>query len=121
MPSIEFGAAPAGIGQLRMWAANQLSPDVPVRLGADVVLVVSELATNAIMHGRAPYLLTVEVDPMAVHVEVRDSDGSGEVTLRAPDSDAVSGRGLGIVHEVASDWGAIHEDGCTVVWAELRL
>lgn len=81
-------------------------------------LLVSELVTNAVMHGRGKITLRAQIDEDRVLVEVIDEGGGFERTLRHGDFDAVGGRGLAIVDAEASRWG-IHE-GTTHVWFELE-
>lgn len=81
-------------------------------------LLVSELVTNAVMHGRGNITLRAHVDEDRLLVEVIDEGGGFERTLRQDDFDSVGGRGLAIVDAEASRWG-IHE-GTTHVWFELE-
>ncbi|MGW6293510.1 ATP-binding protein [Streptomyces sp. NPDC055058] len=89
----------------------------------DVLVCVSELATNALLHGVPPgrqFSLTLVGDGPLVRVEVRDSGGGlPEVTEAA--ADACRGRGLSIVRAVADDFGVtLHEPGKTV-WTVLKM
>lgn len=80
-----------------------------------VGLLLSELATNALMHASSPYLLTVEMDKHETFVEVMDA-GGGDAFARAP-AYVDGGYGLNLVNALASSWGAApHANGKTV-WA----
>lgn len=83
-------------------------------------LLVSELVTNALRHGRPPVELRLNAAPEKVlRIEVLDTaDGADPVQSHAA-LDAVSGRGLGIVAALAVRWGTEHLDSGKVVWAEL--
>jgi anti-sigma regulatory factor (Ser/Thr protein kinase) len=81
-------------------------------------LLVSELVTNAVMHGRGKITLRARLDEDRLLVEVIDQGAGFERTLRQRDFDSVGGRGLAIVEAEASRWG-IHE-GTTHVWFELE-
>ncbi|MEU3219045.1 ATP-binding protein [Streptomyces sp. NPDC006971] len=90
----------------------------------DVLLCVSELATNALMHGVPPgrgYVvrLLLREGGAALRVEVHDS-GSGEPAVREPGTGPAgeSGRGLLIVAAVADRWGVGERDPGKVVWCE---
>ena len=90
----------------------------------EVVVVVSELVTNAIRHARSAFVASIErAEDGGVRVEVFDLD-SRQPTFMGADEDAVSGRGMQIVGALSSDWGSSTEerDGIhgKVVWAELR-
>jgi anti-sigma regulatory factor (Ser/Thr protein kinase) len=84
----------------------------------DVSLCVSELATNALVHGVPPgrgFLLRVRYDGAVLRVEVHDS-GSGWPCLA--EGAGEGGRGLRIVDALADKWGVGHRDPGKVVWAE---
>jgi anti-sigma regulatory factor (Ser/Thr protein kinase) len=83
-----------------------------------LLLVVSELATNAVLHARTEFVVRVSSDGGAVRVAVYDSS-SGRPAVGSMDPSAVTGRGLGIVESLASDWGIDDVDGGKWVWAEL--
>lgn len=88
----------------------------------DITLIVSELVSNAVKHGKPEILLRMRTDPLAIDVSVLDH-GAGVPPEKAkvPDSSATSGRGLSIVDRLASDWGVVPlEDGTgKTVWARL--
>ncbi len=68
------------------------------------VLMVSELVTNAVLHGRPPIVIMIERDQSDVRVSVAD-DHPGRPTLQSPSPDAPGGRGLLVVDALASAWG----------------
>jgi anti-sigma regulatory factor (Ser/Thr protein kinase) len=82
-------------------------------------LIVTELVTNAILHGRAPIRLTIVVDD-TIRLEVFDSDARVEGVVMQPiDPHRIGGRGLVLVDAIADTWGTIpHNDGKTI-WANL--
>jgi anti-sigma regulatory factor (Ser/Thr protein kinase) len=85
----------------------------------DAKLVVSELASNAVVHACSPF--SVEICPSGSAVRLSVSDRShARPLLRDHDRLAVSGRGLRLIDALAANWGVeITEEGKTV-WAELR-
>jgi anti-sigma regulatory factor (Ser/Thr protein kinase) len=87
----------------------------------DVLLVVSELVTNACLHAGGPEELRLRHSPKAVRLEVADA-GPGEPTPRTPhQAGRPGGHGMFIVQRLCLDWGVVrHGDrpGKTV-WAEL--
>ena len=87
----------------------------------DLLLVASELFTNAVLHGAGRVELSVELLPSAVRVEVLDGGHPQARMPLAPVAPAqFSGRGLAIVDKVASKWGsATAPGGGTRVWAEI--
>ena len=81
-------------------------------------LVCSELVNNAILHGKGPIALEVDLDENRLMIEVIDAGQGFEHVVREIPFEELGGRGLTIVDAVASRWG-IHE-GTTHVWAELE-
>ena len=82
-------------------------------------LLVSELVTNAVVHGRGEITLRATLDEHRLSVEVIDQGQGFERTVRQQDFESIGGRGLAIVEAEASRWG-IHE-GTTHVWADIPL
>lgn len=70
-----------------------------------VLLLVSEVVTNAVRHAATPFELTISVAGPEVVVTVVDHDGDHRPQVRNPRPHDTSGRGLRIVDELASDWG----------------
>lgn len=87
----------------------------------DVLLVVSELVTNACLHAGGPEELRLHRNQKSLRLEVVDS-GAGEPTPRTPHrAGRPGGHGMFIVQRLCLDWGVVrHGDqpGKTV-WAEL--
>lgn len=89
----------------------------------DVLLVVSELVTNALVHARPPATLRLWRVPAegraAVHVEVTDlGPAAPPEPGSAPDPDE-HGRGLGIVTALSARCGVREDPGGTSRWAEV--
>jgi len=85
-----------------------------------LTLLVSELVTNAISHGRSQARLRVMATTSAVRVEVSDDDSRLPV-LTPTDPDALGGRGLGMVDLLATAWGVREEAVGKTVWIELSI
>ncbi|MEK8142522.1 ATP-binding protein [Streptomyces sp. M10(2022)] len=89
-----------------------------------VALVTSELASNAITHGRMPgrdFRLELLLLPHAVRIEVTDTRPERLLPNSAPTpADATTGRGLLLVDACTNRWGCRVRDACTkTVWAEV--
>lgn len=82
------------------------------------VVVVSELATNAVRHAGTEWELRCTVDDVA-HVEVLDGDGTALPTLRDPEPGRPGGMGLHLVTAFASTWGVDGTPGGKTVWCTL--
>jgi anti-sigma regulatory factor (Ser/Thr protein kinase) len=101
-------------------AARHFAVAAAAHLGCsppDLDLVVSELATNACVHARSPFVVTVTRQDGGIFVEVTD-DNPAPVALR-PLTKGSSGRGLHIVATVAKDWGTTGRESGKAVWAVL--
>lgn len=105
----------------RAWTADQLPP-LPNPVVEDALLLVSELVTNAVRHGRPSIEITLRITPERLRIEVRDGGEALPVVPRGqPSVDRPTGRGLLIVAATASDWGIERSPGARgkTVWAEL--
>ena len=106
----------------RMFVASVLeSRGVPVT--DDVLLVTSELVTNAVRHGEGEVEVRVDVGAAAVRLEVLDE---GAVVVEEPPGgkpvDRSGGWGLHLVRALSQAWGSgLDAHGRTLVWAELEL
>lgn len=118
--TITLNHSTTSIKQARTFVADHLDGQED-QLVADATLMVSELVTNAIRHGTGPCELTIEVTAVAMRVDVRDA-GAALPVLRSPSPDDAFGRGLGIVADLADDWGIESTPGIgNNVWFSLRL
>ncbi|MEU9761558.1 ATP-binding protein [Streptomyces sp. NPDC047987] len=93
----------------------------------DVLLCVSELVTNALLHGVPPgcgYQVSMRLEPAddILRVEVHDS-GDGKVCPvgAAPAPDTEGGRGLLLVAALADKWGVGERNPGKVVWCEFAV
>jgi anti-sigma regulatory factor (Ser/Thr protein kinase) len=91
----------------------------------DVALCVSELATNALLHGVPPgrgFRLVLRMRERGVlRIEVHDSgDGQPRVRCGVAERDE-SGRGLLLVSALADTWGVGERDPGKIVWCEWDL
>ncbi|MFJ8110208.1 ATP-binding protein [Streptomyces sp. NPDC096132] len=87
----------------------------------DVLLVVSELVTNACLHAEGPERMVLGCDNKVIRVEVSDR-GTGQPAPRTPHrAGRPGGHGMFIVQRLCLDWGVVRTPGLTgkTVWAEL--
>ena len=66
--------------------------------------MVSELATNSVVHARSDFEVAIERTDTAVRVEVTDH-GDGEPAPKPAHPTDIHGRGLLIVSTLADEWG----------------
>jgi anti-sigma regulatory factor (Ser/Thr protein kinase) len=86
---------------------------------ADALLVTSELTTNAVVHTRSRFSVTVRWQDGGVRISVRDAS-TVPPTLRQAGPAARFGRGMGLIATLSSCWGVDTTRDGKVVWAELR-
>ncbi|GAA3372229.1 ATP-binding protein [Streptomyces sannanensis] len=87
----------------------------------DVLLVVSELVTNACLHAEGPEELRLTCDAKVLRLEVTDR-GAGQPAPRTPHrAGRPGGHGMFIVQRLCLDWGVVRRPGVPgkTVWAEL--
>jgi anti-sigma regulatory factor (Ser/Thr protein kinase) len=109
--------------EVRHWLEDLL-PDCAAR--ADVLLLASELCTNAIVHsrsGEAGGQFSVDIDwaPTLARVVVGDQGSAKAPAIAARDSVqwGESGRGLLLVDDVADGWGTASRPNRRWVWADV--
>jgi serine/threonine-protein kinase RsbW len=90
----------------------------------DVLLCVTELTTNALVHGVPPgrgfrIHLYWERDGGVLRIEVHDSGDGRVLAAPAPAPDAEGGRGLLLVAALADRWGVGERNPGKIVWCEL--
>jgi anti-sigma regulatory factor (Ser/Thr protein kinase) len=108
--------------ELRRWGHHEALVD-------DAVLVVSELASNAVIHACSPFTVSIQSRDSLLRIAVRDAvpvpaaaNGHRGLLVRAP-------HGLAAVQALADQWGVeptADADGKgkskgKIVWAELRI
>ena len=114
-----LSADPQQVAEARRLVAGYLR-DRGEEDGEVAVLLVSELVTNAILHGRAPLELRAHAAGAGVRVEVHDHEPSRPPVLRHDeDLTEPGGRGLQLVDTLADRWGWAENDNGKVVWFEL--
>ena len=100
------------LGMLGPWRGEQLA--------ADAALVVTELATNAVVHAGSAFSVSLTLSGGAIRISVGDTlplgpRGGDQKLAAAP------GHGLGVVAAMATRWGVETVPSGKAVWAELPL
>ncbi len=90
----------------------------------DVLLLATELTTNAVLHAGTDLDVTVDVDANRVHVAVADGH-RGELPVLDPTSATrrpllSHGRGLILVDRIATRWGVVHDNSGKSVWFDIQ-
>ncbi len=122
-PPLALGQGARGVQDARRWVADLCEEISRPELAECAQLGVSELVTNALLHGEPP--ITVRMRGTVEHprVEVRDSAVEPPILptqpLDRPQTDDLLltfGRGLSIVARCCDAWGAEVEEDGKVVW-----
>jgi len=124
--TVSLPFAPSSVREGRRIVAIDLkASSVPETERTDILLVVSELLSNAIRHARpleqGGVRLMWRVFPDEVEVAVADGGAATHPRAERPPFAALSGRGLGIVDTLTDSWGSegagTHQQ---LVWGVVR-
>ncbi len=99
-----YAADPKSVMEARRFVLAQL-PDAEAELRDAVSLMVSELATNAVLHARTEFVVCLEVTDEWLRVEVIDQGSEMPQRQPLPPPTAEHGRGLRIVSGLSDRWG----------------
>ncbi len=98
---------------MRDWGLPQLADDV--------ALVVGELATNAVVHGRSAFTVAVSRTVGSVRVVVGDCSAASPRKRPVSSDRSEGGRGLLLVDAVTQRWGHDRVGSGKLVWADLAV
>ncbi|MEU0808868.1 ATP-binding protein [Streptomyces sp. NPDC005970] len=137
---MEVRPDPAEVSRARRWARSRLAGSgigVDEPLAETLILLISELVTNAVVHTGCPAVLRMLFPAQGdgggpgaggldgpgpgsgtVRVEVADSSGRGP-RRRCADEGATNGRGLELVDGLADRWGWHPEGAGKRIWCEV--
>lgn len=121
-PALTLGSGPRGVHDARQWVVRTCEDIGRGELTECAELGVSELVTNALLHGEPPIQVRVRGTVQHPRIEVRDSSLEAPVLPTATEMDEhdelllTYGRGLSLVARSADAWGAEIEDDGKVVW-----
>jgi anti-sigma regulatory factor (Ser/Thr protein kinase) len=101
------------IAALQQWGCRDA-------LVQDAALVLTELATNAVLHAASPFSISVRLHESALRVAVQDAC---PFTAAIQDHGLIprSGHGLDLIDALSARWGMESASDGKVVWAELRV
>ncbi|MEU3791953.1 ATP-binding protein [Streptomyces fructofermentans] len=130
---LEIRPDPAEVGRARRWARSRLAgsgiqADEP--LAETLILLVSELVTNAVVHTGRPAVLRLTLPVLVAGVRhpgesvatvrMEVVDGSARPPRpRCADGDETNGRGLALVDGLADRWGWTSEGAGKRIWCEV--
>ncbi|MEU0413989.1 ATP-binding protein [Streptomyces griseorubiginosus] len=118
--SVEYDPRPSAVREARAEVRKQLE-GWGLAEAAEVVdtaeLLVSELATNALLHSASRFTLTLSAAHGVLRCEVADTGRRTPRVLDAGTSE--SGRGMFLVEALALRWGCLQDGPGKTVWFEL--
>ena len=123
---VELPATLAAAGAARDWATTaSVTSSLTGAEHGDVMLVISELVTNAVRHvtcGRRQYTVSLALGVARARLRVEVCDPGRGFSIEGVDPaarDAPDGRGLLVVDAIALRWGA-SRGGRHCVWMEIK-
>jgi len=121
--SKELRAGPRTAEEARLFLSEAMA-SFNVDIDKDAArLLTSEIASNAVRHGKEPIDVSVSVEESGLRVSIFDRGGGFDPKdLRfdqALSLETEGGRGLQLVHALSSDWGVERSDDGTEVWFRL--
>lgn len=106
-------------------ALTALRPKLDDDVYADIELVLTELVTNSVRHGRLAEGEAIQVrgavNDGVLRVEVSDAGPGFEPGMPRPAGDGTGGWGLVIADRLADRWGVRRDGTRTTVWLEREL
>jgi len=110
-------AQPMSVPLARSWAEGWLAGSaVPPDRRDLILLLVSEMVTNAVQQGDGPVRVTLGTHGTSLRLEVFDT-GHRMPVLGPSDLDATGGRGLQLVDALCDTWGVDEAVDGKTVWA----
>ncbi|MGP4044186.1 ATP-binding protein [Streptomyces sp. 2A115] len=129
---LEIRPDPAEVGRARRWARSRLAGSgigVDEPLAETLILLVSELVTNAVVHTGRPAVLRLSLPDAAGDAAVGETSATvrlevADASARPPrprcaDGDETNGRGLALVDGLADRWGWNSEGVGKSIWCEV--
>jgi anti-sigma regulatory factor (Ser/Thr protein kinase) len=114
----EVPPEPSAVARVRALVRSALAGTIDEHVLDTIVLLTSEVVTNAILHAKTPSVLRLRRLSDVVRVEV--TDGSSALPERRVfDFASASGRGLALVEAVAARWGTDRAASSKTVWFEV--
>jgi anti-sigma regulatory factor (Ser/Thr protein kinase) len=114
-----FAASPDAPRHARRYVVDVLQRWGQEDLADRAAVVVTELATNAVVHARSDFVVTLRSSVDGLRISVGDRSAEAPIAGDAG-SDGLSGRGLVLVDAMSTAWGTEPAADGKTVWAELH-
>jgi anti-sigma regulatory factor (Ser/Thr protein kinase) len=111
-----FDGIPASVSAARRFAAEALRAASRPDQEWAVTLLVSELATNAVLHAKTPFTVVMEIREQEIRVAVTDQS-LRRPSRRSASEAATTGRGLNLLDELSRSWDVEVRETRKTVWA----
>lgn len=123
MPSASesFPPTPESVAGARRFTRRTLASWGAEQLDDDVRAVASELATNAVLHARTPFTVTLTLAGDRLRLTLADGSARRPRVRRFDNAESTTGRGLKILTELAETWGVDDDGRGKAVWGEFML
>jgi anti-sigma regulatory factor (Ser/Thr protein kinase) len=119
--SRSFPPTPESVGGARQFTRRTLVSWGADGLEDDARIVASELATNALLHARTPFTLTLTLDADRLRLTMADGSVTRPRMRRFNTAESTTGRGLRMVAELSHAWGVEQDGQGKTVWCEFRV
>ena len=118
--ALHLAGEPASVAKARKFISEFCrAAELPAEVCETAALLVSELVTNAVIHGRTSATIDAHRPGDALRVTVHDTNPALPPVSGQPTLSSESGRGLQIVSLLASDWGVEVDGDGKSVWFTL--
>jgi anti-sigma regulatory factor (Ser/Thr protein kinase) len=115
-----FDHVPTSVALARQFVRD-VTTGMPAELIQTAQLIVSELASNCVVHTGSAFDLQIIRRADEIRIAATDH-GDGDPVLRSPGPTDTRGRGLQIVDMLATSWGVNRlPEGGKTVWALIAL
>jgi anti-sigma regulatory factor (Ser/Thr protein kinase) len=117
---LTLAAVPESVSAARRFVIATLGDLGAGKACDDAATLVSELATNAVLHARTAFTIEVQVTGDVIRVGVVDQSAAVP-RVRDYGRDATTGRGMRLVSTMATGWGVERQPDGKTVWFELPV
>jgi anti-sigma regulatory factor (Ser/Thr protein kinase) len=116
---VELIGAPSSVADARRFVADVLESAGALSQTWTAMQVVSELATNAVVHARTGFVVRLTYDDARIRIAVTDRKPFARAVRRRFSSETTTGRGLRLVDALGEAWGVDETDTAKTVWCDL--
>ena len=115
-----FGPDLVNVGEARRFVRRALIDLGAEEMEFEAAQVVSELATNSVIHAGTPFEVDLDLDGESLRIAVSDGSRRSPVA-KSHSAQATTGRGLKLVATLADAWGTEPRSDGKTVWCTLRF